>query len=509
MHPDELDFYDDEECANDDLRRLQEMTEIGRVGQEDDEDEEDDERKADVELGVGAGCEDATLLTCHDVLQNIQSWSWELPAAERHAMAAALLQFVAALILKLCKSSDPYIAAARQNRSEAGSHAFRKARLVAATVVGASRRLEAVRAAEPFAVVVEEACEVMEPTIMSVLAVKSLRKLELVGDHRQLPAFIQQCWYNLECALPSMKVSLFERLVTGSVKTRGRSRREDVSPALCTVLDEQRRMRSYISNITKPDYADVIAISDHPHTAVQLIGDSFARTHDRQDRAQAKQCERLMKHRAEWIGEGRDVPGLQTNLYFWNLVGNKESRPIAGLSACNQSEADAVCGLTKYLLDCGVSPSSISIITPYKGQKTLITKVLRSHQCLEPFNPQAPPARGTTITVSTVDRYQGDENDIVILSLVRASPGNRFVALHNRFIVAVSRARLGFFIIGSVDAVIKGASEAASGNQKHLVLPYTRLTGNLSVVFVVFFVMQVQLIGGGLSGSSRQPMQRL
>eukprot|EP00951_Prasinocladus_malaysianus_P046267 scaffold634071_cov56-Prasinocladus_malaysianus.AAC.1 len=58
-----------------------------------------------------------------------------------------------------------------------------------------------------------------------------------------------------------------------------------------------------------------------------------------------------------------------------------------------------------------------------------------------------------SVMVSTVDRYQGDENDIVILSLVRTRPGNRFVALRNRFIVAASRARLAFYMIGSVSAV--------------------------------------------------------
>ena len=52
-----------------------------------------------------------------------------------------------------------------------------------------------------------------------------------------------------------------------------------------------------------------------------------------------------------------------------------------------------------------------------------------------------------------MDRYQGDENDVVILSLVRTRPGNRFVALKNRFIVAASRARLGFYILGSSAAV--------------------------------------------------------
>ena len=51
--------------------------------------------------------------------------------------------------------------------------------------------------------------------------------------------------------------------------------------------------------------------------------------------------------------------------------------------------------------------------------------------------------------ISTVDRYKGDENDFIILSLVRVRPGNRFVALQNRFVVAMSRARIGFVMIGA------------------------------------------------------------
>ena len=80
---------------------------------------------------------------------------------------------------------------------------------------------------------------------------------------------------------------------------------------------------------------------------------------------------------------------------------------------------------------------------------------------MEPFRKDAPPARATTLTISTVDRYQGDENDIVILSLVRCRPGNRFVGLKNRFVVAVSRARLGFFVVGSVQA-LTGAGKHGS-----------------------------------------------
>jgi len=109
-------------------------------------------------------------------------------------------------------------------------------------------------------------------------------------------------------------------------------------------------------------------------------------------------------HRHTWIEKGRSVPGLYENIYFWDLLNNSESRPIAGLSACNQGEAEAVASLTKWLLLCGCPPASISIITPYKGQKNAITLALRKLNCLPPFRRDKPPPRGTTLTISTVDR---------------------------------------------------------------------------------------------------------
>jgi superfamily I DNA and/or RNA helicase len=99
------------------------------------------------------------------------------------------------------------------------------------------------------AVVVEEACEVMEPTLISVLAVKSLWKLAMIGDHRQLPAFVQNCWYNLQTTHPCIKKSLFERLIDSEA-----SKCDGVASASAvphTVLDEQRRMRKEIADITR------------------------------------------------------------------------------------------------------------------------------------------------------------------------------------------------------------------------------------------------------------------
>ena len=133
---------------------------------------------------------------------------------------------------------------------------------------------------------------------------------------------------------------------------------------------------------------------------------------------------------------------------------------LAGLSACNYKEAEAVASLVLHLTICGVPRESVSIITPYKGQKSAIQKALQKNGVIKPpkkmDNGRLEFDDG--MVVSTVDRYQGDENDIVILSLVRTKPGNRFLALHNRFIVATSRARIGFYIIGTVDAVTKSSS---------------------------------------------------
>ena len=155
------------------------------------------------------------------------TFNWQTTRTERLTSAAKVLRYTTAQLYKqlMKHTCDTCLFDARKRRAEAGAHAFRNARIVGATVVGASRRLEAIRAAGPFAVIVEEACEVIQPTLMSVLACNTLRKLELIGDQRQLPAFVQQCWFNFETTMPSIKTSLFERLVSGGTSATVNGRR--------------------------------------------------------------------------------------------------------------------------------------------------------------------------------------------------------------------------------------------------------------------------------------------
>jgi superfamily I DNA and/or RNA helicase len=135
---------------------------------------------------------------------------------------------------------------------------LKNAVLIGGTVVGVANRLLALRASEPFAIIVEEACEVMEPTLMAVLSVPSVQKIQLIGDHRQLPAFVSNCWYDVANKSPALKISLFERLVHEQA-------------GICSVLDVQRRMRPEISYLTKGHYSDVVEIKDHSCTVTQRI----------------------------------------------------------------------------------------------------------------------------------------------------------------------------------------------------------------------------------------------
>jgi helicase required for RNAi-mediated heterochromatin assembly 1 len=68
------------------------------------------------------------------------------------------------------------------------------------------------------------------------------------------------------------------------------------------------------------------------------------------------------------------------------------------------------------------------------------------------------------VLVTVVDNYQGEENEIILLSLVRSNEEERigFLATENRVCVALSRARDGFFIVGNMDILaVKNPTWAA------------------------------------------------
>jgi hypothetical protein len=100
----------------------------------------------------------------------------------------------------------------------------------------------------------------------------------------------------------------------------------------------------------------------------------------------------------------------------------------------NNHEAELAVSLAYYLVACGVERSSIAILTPYKGQLMLMRGMFlkdKSNDRLLTFDS----AEKNQIRISTVDRFQGDEADIVIISLVvDENSRTPFVKLVNRMI---------------------------------------------------------------------------
>ena len=114
-------------------------------------------------------------------------------------------------------------------------------------------------------------------------------------------------------------------------------------------------------------------------------------------------------------------------------------------SHSNIHEAKFIGALCQYLLQQGYSPSEITVLTPYSGQLFHLKKFVPAKEGLR---------------VCVVDNFQGEENEIILLSLVRSQEITTdekrdlrkligFLAIDNRICVSLSRAKKGFFCIGN------------------------------------------------------------
>ena len=103
-----------------------------------------------------------------------------------------------------------------------------------------------------------------------------------------------------------------------------------------------------------------------------------------------------------------------------------------GMTTYNQANLTVDLRLLEALQATGLSLNQIGIITPYKEQQRLLTKTIRHGEC-----------------IGTVDSFQGQERDLIILDLVRANPHREigFTLQPNRLNVALSRARQKLIIL--------------------------------------------------------------
>ena len=110
-------------------------------------------------------------------------------------------------------------------------------------------------------------------------------------------------------------------------------------------------------------------------------------------------------------------------------------------SVCNTSESITTILLTKYLLKIGINPKEIGIISFYKSQVEIIKEGL--------INEKNKPI----VDISTVDAFQGDERDFIIISTTRTQKTN-FLESNERINVAISRAKRHLIFITNFKALI-------------------------------------------------------
>lgn len=145
----------------------------------------------------------------------------------------------------------------------------------------------------------------------------------------------------------------------------------------------------------------------------------------------------------ESVQKYENIKGVKTNMFFFNH--DKPEAENSGLkSKVNPFEAEMISGFSLYLIQQNYKEDQITILSMYVGQTLAIKAQLKKRNLMR-------------IRVTTVDNYQGEENDIIILSLVRSNKNKKlgFVKSENRTCVALSRARKGLFVFGDLQFIYR------------------------------------------------------
>jgi hypothetical protein len=138
-----------------------------------------------------------------------------------------------------------------------------------------------------------------------------------------------------------------------------------------------------------------------------------------------------------------NVKGFDKNMFFFHHT-NPETEIEHLLSHSNEYEAKFVVEMCRHLLKQGYAPKQITILTAYTGQLLKIRDIMPKHDF-------------EGVNVVNIDNFQGEENDIIILSLVRNNNIGKvgFLKEENRVCVALSRAKIGFYCFGNFDMLQK------------------------------------------------------
>ena len=276
---------------------------------------------------------------------------------------------------------------------------FSEARVVACTLVGAANPLLYGRTFQ--SLFIDEAAQAIEAACW--IPISKSHRVILAGDHKQLPPTIK-CF---EAERAGLSYTLMEKIVASK-------------PDVVTLLNLQYRMNERI---------------------MQFSSDWFYE--GKLKAAENVRCRGILDYEepVEWV---------DTQHFSF-----EEEYVVLSAGRVNKMEAELVITLLSQFIE-KVGPHRVlderidfGVISPYKAQVYYLRRLLRECKSLKPFR--------SLITINTVDGFQGQERDVVLISLVRSNEDGEigFLRELRRMNVAMTRARMKLMIVGNVATLTK------------------------------------------------------
>ena len=313
---------------------------------------------------------------------------------------------------------------------------FGEARVIACTLVGSAHHLlEGMKFGTLF---IDEAAQALEAACW--IPMKRASRVILAGDHCQLPPTVK----SIAALRAGLGKTLMERIAENK-------------PEVVTLLKIQYRMNDEIMRFSSDwfyggkvesapqiKYRSVLDY-DHPITWIDTSNEENQITIEGEDAPE----DSASTSSSESTSSPASATNQNSDLNF------KEQFVGESFGRINKAEAElTLLTLAEYFTKIGkqrvLSESiEVGIISPYRAQVQYLKKLIKKYEFFKPYR--------RLISVNTVDGFQGQERDVILISLVRSNDEGQIGFLKDlrRMNVAMTRARMKLIILGNKDTMTK------------------------------------------------------
>lgn len=307
---------------------------------------------------------------------------------------------------------------------------FGEARVIACTLVGSAHHLlEGMKFGTLF---IDEAAQALEAACW--IPMRRASRVILAGDHCQLPPTVK----SIAALRAGLGKTLMERIAENK-------------PEVVTLLKIQYRMNDEIMRFSSDwfyggkvesapqiKYRSVLDY-DHPITWIDTSNEENQITIEGEDAPEDSAS----------TSSSVSAANQNSDLNF------KEQFVGESFGRINKAEAElTLLTLAEYFTKIGKQRVleeriDVGIISPYRAQVQYLKKLIKKYEFFKPYR--------RLISVNTVDGFQGQERDVILISLVRSNDEGQIGFLKDlrRMNVAMTRARMKLIILGNKDTMTK------------------------------------------------------